>query len=102
MTTLTEFLLARIAEDEAVARDFGTDAPGAIPDSELWVTEADYPAISITAKRVLAECDAQRQMIAYLADLAEFASDDEAADAGLRILALPYADHPDYDPAWRP
>lgn len=69
-----------------------------------------YPA------RVLAECEAKRRILDDLA--AHLEADYEAmespiASAGwhaktralngvVRLLALPYADHPDYDEAWRP
>lgn len=67
---------------------------------------------------VLAECEAKRRIVEHYADLAQAwdtiadALDDgfnEGGDDGededvlpltLRLLALPYADHPDYDPAW--
>jgi len=62
--TLTEFLLARIAEDEAVGHD-----------DDDW-------GLSLLNTRAL---------IAHLPDVDVF-----------RILALPYANHPDYDEAWRP
>lgn len=101
--TLTDFLLARIAEDEAVARK--------------TVVLAD-PA------RVLAECAAKRRIVATWErrwDEAEnaannpnlsvgernsmngmFASQATGLGEAIRLLALPYADHPDYNPDWRP
>ncbi|MCR6706564.1 MAG: DUF6221 family protein [Cellulomonas sp.] len=127
MSDLTEFLLARIAEDEAVARralalygerEFTVEwgwsvhirhASGGHGTS--FVDGAPDPA------RVLAECEAKRRIVALADDATgldmqvdgEFlvGSRDEAADPYigdliLRALALPYADHPDYDVAWRP
>jgi len=82
--TLAEFLLARIAEDEA---------------------------------RVVAECEAKRRILklhhppgfVFDADGMEWNDydicheDHEDMPCELvRILALPYADHPDYEEGWRP
>ena len=101
--TLTDFLLARIAEDEADARA-GLVAEGS------W--------------RVLAECEAKRRIV-ELHSIRE-ASPSCSQCGGytattdgqrgivhhgyaipwpcptLRALALPYADHPDYREDWRP
>jgi hypothetical protein len=110
--TLTEFLLARIADDEAVARRIQAVGP----------CEPAYdPA------HVLAECEAKRQIV-EMHDPQEGREDMPAVcstcggfvrrpdylrgstDSGyvipwpcptLRALALPYADHPDYQEAWR-
>lgn len=57
--------------------------------------------------RVLAEVKAKRALLAQAAEMREVASATEAwslndyADGIERNLAAPYADHPDYDPAWR-
>jgi hypothetical protein len=85
--TLTEFLLARIAEDEASATNWlrfevrdGIPGNYAIPD------------------RVLAECEAKRRIVGLI--------DPDRNRWSVRnilgTLALPYADHPDYDEGWRP
>jgi hypothetical protein len=108
----TEFLLARIAEDEAAAQwavrfkyDHPSDSPwrraqiaidrGAAFSSDPHVARWD-PA------RVLAECEAKRRIIDQAEQWIE--NYDEGTDpmsaATLRLLALPYADHPDYDPKW--
>jgi len=60
--------------------------------------------------RVFAECKAKRRIVEWAAPVltnwpgaaagARHVSDD-GLDV-LRILALPYADHPDYDEEWRP
>jgi hypothetical protein len=83
--TLTEFLLARIAEDEAEMQraDF------------VW----DY-------QRLLAECEAKRRIVKTrpfkLLAGAEERQADRLRDQVLRLLALPYADHPDYQQEWKP
>lgn len=94
--TLDEFLLARIAEDEEWAK-----------------YEAEYGRFDGT--RVLVECDAKRRIIeAAWADLLQIEGEwghsknrDQLSAANdypevVQLLALPYADHPDYDEAWRP
>ena len=95
--TITQFLLARIADDEAVARD----AFGAVPGGKWMAAEADYEGISVWADdgdtsygyattttdhiarhdpaRVLAECAAKRAIV----ELAEYA--DEAQGGGAAI-----------------
>lgn len=154
--TLTDFLLARVAEDEGAAK---AASPGpwrvdpAEPESVLAVDElqaADAFALSgpqtrATAShiarhdpaRVLAECEAKRQIVAFMLDdhgatidgewgcchsgddlrnggrAPEYEGDEfeplpsdcpgaKAALDGLKLLALPYADHPDYDVEWKP
>jgi hypothetical protein len=64
--------------------------------------------------RMLAEVDAKRQLIDERADAVDLPGDpgdDEpeyaygyarALDDALRLLALPYAGHPDYRQEWRP
>lgn len=113
--TLTEFLLARIAEDEA-------DAQASIRDLVRWKREqrANGPdgsqgRIVITRlfdtasdpSRVLAECEAKRQIVrAWPIGVADSASHAVGARAMkshvLHLLALPYADHPDYREEWKP
>jgi ribosomal 50S subunit-associated protein YjgA (DUF615 family) len=91
MTTLTEFLLARIAEDEEVAR------------------------YSETRTRSMAECEAKRRIVDLAARMirdANNATTDKgrierhlnvvSATAILHALAALYAGHPDYDETWRP
>ena len=81
--TITEFLLARIAEDEEAARQF----PGA----------ADL--------RVLRECAAKRAIIEHCRTLeAKVFNDDlwnvDEHDDILQSLAAVYSDHPDYRSEW--
>ena len=109
--TLPQFLHARIDEDELAARALA---------NATRVRPADEPSAGFAARfdpaRVLAECDAKRRIIdlAYEAtgydmtvDLERSSSaraDSALAFVGDRILkalALPYADHPDFDEAWR-
>jgi hypothetical protein len=110
--TLTEFLLARIAEDEAAARAVGWtprwvmahDLPDAPPGIVAHIARHD-PA------RVLAECAAKRRIVELADDAtgldmqvdSEFAAESRnevtspyLGDVILRALAMPYADHADY------
>lgn len=93
--TLTEFLLARIAEDEAH-----------LPEGfDCWYDPSRY-AIECEAKRGAIEaawddhvriegewgsCQSREQMSA----------EDDNPEV-IEWLAMPYADHPDYRPKWRP
>lgn len=115
---LTEFLAARIAEDEAVARDaegLWADQYGPHPlPSEHWAdrlvatdvySEVDA-CVAASPARVLAECEAKRRIVemrtgAYdVWTSAEVHAIDQHLAIVLRALALPYRDHPDFDPAW--
>jgi hypothetical protein len=104
--TLAEFLLARIGDDEADLRDpSGADYCDAL-------TGAHY-----SNERIRAECDAKRRIVALHnnADEGHDCTDGWHAPHGfrdldyddgpcetLRLLALPYADHPDYREEWKP
>jgi hypothetical protein len=160
--TLTEFLLARITEDEAVAQQAsktgrlpvpsrGTEGYEAVVRSKWRVTpgapgvkiepengwciygplseggDNDGGADEFTAPhiarwdpaRVFAECEAKRRIVAahpmkYL-DRWDCSVCDACANEfndywivgggpcpTLILLALPYADHPDYQESWKP
>lgn len=96
MSDLTEFLLARIAEDEHRAKQAWAGGHR----GTRWLGEPD---------RQLAECEAKRKIIEAHPPLfggCETCHELDAHDAydpcvTLRALAQPYADHPDFDPAWR-
>jgi Family of unknown function (DUF6221) len=112
VTDLIEFLKARLAEDEQVAR-----AADGLPDVEVSYSSqaaqrAQYAFLErYDPPRMLVEIKAKRWMI----DEAERKArtlEERPTPGGLgvalhmrtalRHLALPYADHPDYDEAWRP
>ena len=100
---LSEFLLARIAEDEAWATSAWREQSHA---GGCDVCGASFP-------RLLAECEAKRRIVEH-----HRSNDDDwplcviCTEVGpdaqgwpcltLHLLALPYADHEDYDEAWRP
>jgi hypothetical protein len=66
--TLTEFLLERIAEDEAVAREnlaeWGDSAEWQPGDDWSLGSDDEYPGVRVEAGRVLAECEAKRRIVA--------------------------------------
>lgn len=120
--TITEFLLARIAEDEALARaadgsrwrgedkgitfDVYSDK---FDDGEAMARlEADTRAnqdhiINWSPPRVLAECAAKRTIVEDFRDLPpipESVGQMEAGEWVCRELAAVYADHEDFDQSW--
>jgi hypothetical protein len=155
--TLTDFLLARIAEDEAVARaaspgEWATQVMQHVnhdPEGEWLTVEvvreddddeelADFGGMEVISygtrvepgghsqenaehiarhdpARVLAECEAKRRIVTTLAPFlrhrdwgdelgygASQSDDDKRARWVFRVLAQPYAGHPDYREKWRP
>jgi hypothetical protein len=112
MDELIAFLRARLDEDVKVARD-ATFWTGGVPE---WTARAEPDGVHIARHdpaRVLADVAAKRRIIA------EYAGRDQDVDlmlgryterqgqwAGLhlavRLLALPYAGHPDYREEWKP
>jgi hypothetical protein len=145
---LVEFLLARIGEDEAVARgatagpwrwdenykgtDGKDDADLALTNDEgaevvgayNWhccdfrisptVEPADAEHIARwDPARVLAECEAKRRIVELHTEsepgshecpgrYSTFSIAEGDPCPTVLLLALPYASHPDYDPAWNP
>lgn len=130
--TLADFLLARIGEDEAVARAAGGPpwemmtwpkgytvlvAARAIRDDKLRLGHLGHVAsvehawdVEHIARhdpaRVLAECEAKRRIVEVFAPHVGGPTDrhDFGQYAGrqtLGALAGIYADHPDFDEAWR-
>jgi hypothetical protein len=95
--TLVEFLLARIAEDEAHAKD-------TMPFAERHGI-GSYPA------RVLAECEAKRRLVDEYARVRREVGQGHTSERTmvaqnvrwktLCILATVYADHSDHDPRWK-
>ncbi|NPC96536.1 DUF6221 family protein [Nocardioides sp. zg-DK7169] len=97
MNEIVEFVRARIAEDEELAREVESDARHG---RDVPAEEADHVAVTGVA-RVLADCEAKRGLL----ELAEAAAADglpRYEGAILRRLAQPYAEHADYLDAWRP
>lgn len=96
--TLTAFLLARIAEDEERAQFVHTQQ-GQIgdhqPASDGYQWHDEYDILYVPPARVLAESEAKRRIVEWMC-----AWQADVRDEGLRLLALPYADHPDYREEW--
>jgi len=117
--TITEFLEARIAEDEKLAEAASVSMHGQrhteswdyasyVLSSERDATEAQDKFITEWwPARVLAECAAKRAIIAVWPDLfgAWTAEQAEAAtavkDHMRRALAAAYADHTDFRQEWK-
>lgn len=111
--TITEFLLARIDEDEAIARKVIDESS----DPLDWTSEPDWPpavglagpvdgpsgyeSIVIDPARVLAECEAKRRIVEAADNVVEPDSGRRLAlEFVVRQLASVYADHPDFNPSW--
>ncbi|UFU05950.1 DUF6221 family protein [Ruania halotolerans] len=110
--TITEFVHARIADDEAVA-----SRTSATSDVR---TVSGNPAVTahlhrFGPERVLAECAVKRALIQDLWETASLSGNefgafrerrelerDGAYPVGLRHLATVYAWHPDFQEGWRP
>lgn len=112
---LTEFLLARIAEDEAVGqseRDWMRDRYPGESDNQAHELQVDSDGwVNISAGRVLFECYAKRRIVHEHGPLNVHPDDPTFCSAcehtrfpcrTLRLLAIPYATHPDYREEWRP
>lgn len=99
---LVEFLRARLNEDEAAAKAW---LPFGNPDAAQREHIARHDP-----GRVLAEVEAKRRILdEYEQATGQYATHSQVSageEIGLRFalkaLALPYAEHPDYDEAWRP
>jgi hypothetical protein len=92
--TLTEFLRARLDEDQAAAEAWSTPFSNPTAEQREHIARHD-PA------RVLAEVDAKRRIIVECESLIDDPA-VRAMETALCLLALPYADHPDYDQTWKP
>jgi hypothetical protein len=90
--TLTDFLLARIAEDRTWARQRRDE------DFRKHRISAHRPHLAPDdAERVLAQCSAWLRIVEACS-----AADGALGDGVLRALASVYADHPDWREEWRP
>jgi hypothetical protein len=110
--TLTDFLLARIEEDvvkRVTMREWHAADCDAIPEIG---SEYTYPCDCGVPERMARECEAKRRIVAEHPHLMFMVTDPKPAACDrcqvrgwcptIRLLALPYADHPDYDEEWRP
>jgi len=115
MSCVLTFLHARLDEDEQRAR-----AEAVLRDGDpYFVNEASNFERCFTPQRALAEVEAKREILKlHRPGRPIYEAEDSTrrtcwscgVDDGwydvpapcdtLKALALPYADHPDYDPAW--
>lgn len=122
MSDLTEFLEARIAEDETIAREclkpenlhpYGDRRIPAIKPEDWGALADDYLGgeMGVHASRhdplrVLAECRAKRKVIRLYQDISESDAPGlgmawEAVKTVLKFLAAVYQEHPDYREEWK-
>lgn len=103
---LTEFLRARLMEDESDANTppddhaiHGNDPVGTV-NRECPDCRSPY-----AQQRMLTEVEVKRRIIDRAWEgcegEGEYVTCRDWPEDVLHLLALPYADHPDYDPAWR-
>lgn len=119
MTALTTFLLARIAEDEEAAK-YAEASWTSVPSTQRVLAECeakrriialhqDWPVL-VEGPETSELVDGGLDSIAYRVtrQMAWLTTREYVARFGieppttpvLRALALPYADHQDFDPAW--
>lgn len=96
VNTVTEFLLARVSEDEA----------GALARAQLGgVCSGCEHTCGSDAERTLAEANAKREVVDLISSTDSHEIHPDAwtvAKWAARLLAFPYADHPDYREEWKP
>jgi hypothetical protein len=101
--TITEFLLARITEDEAVART-ATDDRFSWASVDYNSSECETHGTRHNPARTLAECAAKRALVEryWQEDIHSVSEAEEQCGDCLvmYILAAVHADHPDYHPEW--
>lgn len=106
--TLSDFLLARIADDEALINLASTGGVVRADLDMMTMAPEVFRGMGMT-KRLLAECEAKRRIVEEheFEDLLGTPVCSRCGDprmdsatiwpcATLRALALPYVDHPDY------
>ncbi len=116
---LDEFLMARLAEDKRVAAQAGDRWPVGGLDEQVPAGVREHVARH-DPQAVLADCAARWRLVLACRELrpdqafvgsrqtgmADFpvppVDARQLAALTLALLALPYADHPDYRPEWRP
>lgn len=100
MSALTDFLLARIADDEDMAREAVEDWYWTLGSLDGMAWSGAQHVIRFDPARMLAECKAKRRIVGLHLEWEGDANDYGQTAQVLRLLAQVYADHPDYDPAW--
>lgn len=96
---LVRFLLSRIAEDQELAPDLHSQKCRLFVGRRDWTwCDCGYPA------RACSEVEAKRRIVEAAREHSPNQGDDGkwVFVLTLRLLALPYAGHPDYQQEWRP
>ena len=88
MGEISDFVAARLDEDDAVIR--GVVPSG--PDRDLWASGWPSHQLGITRARMRVELEAKRRLVA----LADLTGDENI----LRVLAMIYDEHSDWRPDW--
>lgn len=88
--TLTEFLLARVLEDETVA-------------SEMYRRVAGFPRRNgkAAARRMVLECASKRRIMELHSDCEDVSYGDPSTCPTMTALAAAYAGHPEFREEWR-
>ncbi|MGC5531586.1 DUF6221 family protein [Streptomyces sp. SR-10] len=116
MDDLAKFLRDRFNEDEQAARRAGDSFRQIGETGVIVATEGDRAEECASANwagiaehivrhdpaRILAEVNAKRATFHRINEHINMTGLDEIHGDLLRLLALPYADHPDYKDDWRP
>jgi len=101
--TLSEFLQARIAEDEAEAQARREHSEGCWPNMDNCQSHyGEEGQWSWGPARVLAECEAKRRIVSEIEGTRATGTYTTRLLTILLHLAMPYADHPDYHDEWKP
>lgn len=94
---LVRFLLSRIADDMALAPDLHSEKCRLFVGSRDWTwCDCGYPA------RASSEVQAKRRIVEAAPKFQQSDDGKRVFVLTLRLLALPYAGHPDYQQEWRP
>jgi hypothetical protein len=96
---MSDFLLARYAEDEESARECSPEAL-AYPSQALTLRLTGYnDAVVWNPARVLADLRAKRELVTELARMQEMGWDG-IEETVMSFLVQPYADHPEHQDEW--
>lgn len=100
--TIVEFLLERLAEDEADAKQLITEFPSLTAALHGPRQTKALPKLEIGAARVLLATQAKRRIVDRLAPLSEVETGCMCDTClTLRDLAFPYIGHADFRDQWR-
>lgn len=102
--TITEFLLARLAEDETAARSALGEDPAPYREPGDWFGgdgPSGYSWVILSPERAIAECEAKRRIVEAVEYQLGGTNWRDAIEYAMREMASVYAEHPDFDPAWR-